>query len=834
MVSVAACWLVLSARAALQNPAAQNPAAQSPAPANPAGATAPPRALPEDPRALYQALNELRVDDAQVYAVHEIDLRRDVVRLKLTDGKLAFLQAIGGRVTGAVFAGSGHVLATPHDRGERRSLAQFLGVPILDQTFSRAYFRFTDETAGEIREQLQLGGSNTASDADFAASWNPVVAMLNPGQSLRVMYDLLSAQPLPYFYAGIAGDAAGPFDMLVDRRRDEQVMFGRTRLVNGLPAYDVWASFRAADAPAAPIRPFAPVDYRVDTAIADDLSLEGKTVLHLKALRAGERIVGLELSRNLAVERVQTADGQPLVYFQNEELSRREILRHGNNSLLVVLPTPVHANDEIGFEVTYRGSVIGDAGNGVKFVGEHDTWYAHLAGSDSFVPFDLSFRWPRRLTLVATGNQVESHDEGAARTGRWRSEVPFEVAGFNLGEYKMEATGPERVRVKLYANQQLEEAIVERLRENEEALALARPPGLPPGVLNGSNVDVAPPPPSPASVLKGLGAQILDSIQFFEKLNGAFPFDHLDVSQIPGTFGQGWPGLVYLSTFAFLPREAQQRAGMGEEAQEEARELMAPHEVAHQWWGNVVAEASYRDAWIVEGMANYLAMLEAEARRPSAHRLETWLERYRKVLTTAPQGLAGAPDEAGPLTLGVRLNSSKIPQAYDEIIYGKGAWVMHMLREMLREPASKDPDARFRDLLVSILTEYRFRPLSTADFQRAVEKKMTASMDLEGTHKMDWFFDEWVRATGIPRYKVEYQVKPRGAEFAITGKLTQSGVDEVFTAPVPLYAAHPGAKPAPLGVVITTGRETRFHFVVKARPSHLVIDPHLTVLRHAD
>ena len=53
-----------------------------------------------------------------------------------------------------------------------------------------------------------------------------------------------------------------------------------------------------------------------------------------------------------------------------------------------------------------------------------------------------------------------------------------------------------------------------------------------------------------------------DSIRFFEGLNGPFPFDHLDVSQIPGNFGQGWPGLVYLSTLVFLPQSAQERAGI--------------------------------------------------------------------------------------------------------------------------------------------------------------------------------------------------------------------------------------------------------------------------------
>ena len=77
--------------------------------------------------------------------------------------------------------------------------------------------------------------------------------------------------------------------------------------------------------------------------------------------------------------------------------------------------------------------------------------------------------------------------------------------------------------------------------------------------------------------------------------------------------------------------------------------------------------------------------------------------------------------------------------------------MIHMLHEMLQEPSARDPDARFRELLKAILSEHRFAALSTADFQRAIEKQMTPAMDLEGTHSMDWFFDEWVRGTGIPQ-----------------------------------------------------------------------------------
>jgi hypothetical protein len=798
-----------------------------------ATATAP-QSLPADPRAIYQALNELRPDGTRVYTVHQIAIRRDVVNLTFVEGKLAFIQPLGGRITGAVFTGEGRVFATPRGRGERQSLAQFLGLPMLDVGFSKIILRFTDDTAAEIQKQIESAGAKPENDSEFAAEWANVTANLNPWHSLRILYDWLSTDPRPYFYAGVASSAVGAFDVLVDDRRPEQVLIGQPRISGETRFYDIWASFRAGEPFLRPADEFSPVDYRVETEIAPDLSLEGKTLLHIRALRTGERMVALELSRNLGVETVKAEDGRPLAYFQNEDLSRREILRRGNDSLLVVLPAAAKAGEEFRIEVAYRGSVISDAGNGVAFVGEHGAWYAHTSGEERFVPFDLRFRWPRRFTLVATGTKSEAVEEGDTKFARWKSEVPFAVAGFNLGEYKAETAGAGRPRIEIYANSQLEDAIRERLRKTTTVPAV---PSNPPSTTTGGRAlpraEPEPLTPHPSSVMKQLGGEIADSIGFFEKLNGPFPFDHLDVSQIPGNFGQGWPELLYLSTLAFLPPETEKQAGIGERAQQAARELLPFHEVAHQWWGNVAVSASYRDSWIEEAMANYLSLLYADSRKPGAHRLQEWLEYFREALIIKPPGATLRADDAGPLTFGPRLNSSRTPNAYETVTYGKGAWVIHMLREMMREPAAKDPDARFRELLQSILTVYHFRPLTTAEFQRAIESHMTAAMDLEGNHSMAWFFEQWVRGTGIPHYKVEFQVKPRGQEFVVTGKLEQSAVDEAFTAAVPLYGVRPPGKRQRLGIVVTTGPETRFQFVTRTKPSRILIDPDLTVL-HAD
>src|SRR5271167_1470949 len=150
-------------------------------------------------------------------------------------------------------------------------------------------------------------------------------------------------------------------------------------------------------------------------------------------------------------------------------MSRHDILQRGNDALLAVLPAPAKADEEFRLQVKYRGNVISNAGNEVEFVGEHGTWYPHVGGGDHFSLFDLSFRWPKRFTLVATGVRSELHDEGEAKTGRWRSEVPFAVAGFNLGEYKMESAGGSGPRVAMYANRQLEDAILALLEKNPPA-----------------------------------------------------------------------------------------------------------------------------------------------------------------------------------------------------------------------------------------------------------------------------------------------------------------------------------------------------------------------------
>jgi hypothetical protein len=793
-----------------------------------------PAAFPDaerSPHELYDAIKALRVDPSNVYRIspaNHIQLRRGEAVLSFEEGAFTFFSPLDGQITGAVFSGRGHALAVPRDPVEKQQMGRFLGAPVLDEDFLNGYLRFTDDTAGELLRQFHDANLTPQTDSSIGAQWDAAVTQLNPSYSLRILAERLSTNPRPCFYAGLEGTATGPFDVVLDAQRDEQFLLGQVHKAGGDSFYDVWTSHRVPDILAFPA-PFHALSYSIETTISPNNSMDATASVRLRAVSGTERVLAFQLSRALTIDSVTGEQGASLAFFQNEGMNLQERSARGNDYLNVVLPQAPPRNQEFALHFHYRGNVIQNAGNGVLFVGARQSWYPHLGDSAEFSDYDLLLRWPHKLRLVATGSKLEEHEEGDLRVGHWKAEKPISVAGFNLGEYASAAVAAGTHSIDVYANRELEEDLVKRLSaRNMEALDLSsRRFG---AAATGHPVAAPPPPsPSPADALKQLGKEIDSAIRFYETFSGPFPFHNLSVSQIPGTFGQGWPGLLYVSTYSFLPSEAQQRAGLSTAGQEHYTELVPYHEVAHQWWGNVVAWSSYRDQWIDEAMANYLAVLFADTKKNPDHKLHVWLARYRQQLVERMPGVSEPPGDIGPLTLGPRLNSSKSPSGYEEIVYSKGTWIIHMLREMLRQPGSRNPDSRFCALLQTLVTKYAYRALSTDDLQHEVEAVMTPGMDLEGGHSMEWFFEEWVRGTGIPHYRVEFTTHHTEKGYLIRGELLQTGVPRSFIASVPLYAAGAGYG-ALLGTVVTAGPKTTFQFVATVPPHKIVVDPRMTLL----
>jgi aminopeptidase N len=110
-----------------------------------------------------------------------------------------------------------------------------------------------------------------------------------------------------------------------------------------------------------------------------------------------------------------------------------------------------------------------------------------------------------------------------------------------------------------------------------------------------------------------------------------------------------------------------------------------------------------------------------------------------------------------------------------------------MLRSMMY--TTEDRDKAFIAMMHDFVETHRERAATTESFKAIAEKHMTKNMDFQGNGRLDWFFDEWVYGTQVPRYHFEYQLTPEdGGKVKLHMTITQSEVGDHFAMPVPVFA----------------------------------------------
>lgn len=249
---------------------------------------------------------------------------------------------------------------------------------------------------------------------------------------------------------------------------------------------------------------------------------------------------------------------------------------------------------------------------------------------------------------------------------------------------------------------------------------------------------------------------------------------------------------------------------------------VTPHEVAHQWRGHIVGWASYHDQWLSEGFADFSASLYLQYTEPKMDKYLDFWKKHREMILEKNE-FGKRANDAGPLRMGLRLNTFKNQGAYRRIVYPKGSYVLHMLRWMMYD--RKTGDQRFIEMMHDFVKTYMHGNASTEGFKAIVEKHMTPQMDLEGGKRMDWFFRQFVYGTEVPRYRFEYTLTPDGDGVILKGRLTQSEVSDGFRRLVPVYLDFDGNL-VRLGEVTATGNTTVPEFSVKLpkKPKRVLIN----------
>ena len=762
-------------------------------------------------------------------------LPMDVGTFELKSGTITLLGMVSKFETGAIFVGQGHFSLKPYATLDTREMVRRAGSPTAEEDFTEVVFRFSPDQFSQFAPALGSRADTPTEAASAFQHWKDRVrhrhevpegltqAFLESETIDNVDADVLSAIYNPqhprFFTAFMSGT-----------RHKDLRFFLRTR-VGAIPQVDspeevalvncdgsgmddgIWylqhlkSEILAHTASSQEDRRlFATRQYNIETVIGKNNHLFARAKIMFEPLVPGERVMKFGLLPTLRVTRVSGEKGQDLHFIQE---SRKE-----DGSFYAILDEAASVGHGHSITVEYGGDkVLYDAGGGSYYIGARESWYPNLNGFGEKARYDLTFKVPPSNVLISVGKlQGQSTEEGFA-VSHWVTPVPVAVAGFNYGKYtKMD--WPDTITHYDISGYFLRE-LPDSLRPYQNS------------ALSGM---------SPSSMTKYALDQARAQMQVCTLYFGKAPYDNIYITEQPNfSFGQSWPNLVYLPISAYI--DSTQRWMLFGQINSKFTgfvQEVTPHEVAHQWFGHGVSWASYHDQWLSEGFAEFAAALflqQAMGPKWQKDYIEFWERQRARILDKNNYGVS--PNDAGPLWLGLRLISPRSGQAYQGVTYSKGAYVLSMLRSLMRADfgSAGDPDQAFIDMMHDFMERHRDIPASTESFKAVAEKHMTKRMDLQRNGRLDWFFREWVWGTQVPRYSFKYDVQPaEGGKFRVHAEISQSEVDENFAMFVPVFADF-GQGMVRLTQVGIAGNSTKtYNLVLDRQPKKVALNTYKEIL----
>lgn len=750
---------------------------------------------------LYGQLRAFALSGGHVHADH-FSMKRDRIRIEWT-GDFYPAAAISGKVYGAVFLGQGRLTADPSTSFEKESVQRFLKADVVDTDFSSAVLRFTDDTAALIEK---LGGLTPGPSAEAQKLASPLDANLVHETGLNLSARILSAilnQDQPgVFFAEFAGGRKGRFSVLLDHQtRSLQTAFGLNGGEKGVlfqysgerSGNDIWTAFYdEEDFRAGRVFYSNTFDlvsipqYRMQI----DLREAGRWIrntaeIEFVGLRDGIQVVPMALNEGLSesydarlkkgirVTSASLAEGGTVGVIQDP----------WDSEVNLVLPHALAKGQRVTVRLQMEGEHSFDTYEGqFHYPVSTETWYPRH-GYLSRSRFDLTFLHKEKTLVASVGKRTREEPNGKDMITEWVSEDPVSIVCFAVGPFERHAdtlaVGDKKVPVEFYSLPSSYGAVKEDF----------------------------------------VVAELTNGLNFFSHLFGDYPYTRLGAVYFPSNFGQGFP------TFILLPEEG---------AASLRHFSFISHEISHQWWGDLVAWRSYRDQWLSEGFAEYSAALYA-SRRDNPKRALDLVKDMRRVLQQPPvtdTGIAkGKLYEVGPLVMGHRLSSRRSGGAYTALVYNKGGLTLRMLHFLFSDPATGNDDDFYR-MMKNFVAANRNQAATTESFFAAASQPFaqTPIGRRYGFTSLDWFVQQWVYETGIPSYRLDYEVQPRPeGGVVVSGTIHQEGVAENWVMPLPIVFDFGGGKAA-RGTILARGATTPVKIGLPAEPKKVELDPDMWVL----
>lgn len=490
--------------------------------------------------------------------------------------------------------------------------------------------------------------------------------------------------------------------------------------------------------------------------------IEGVVRFDFNSSRAGVDSLLLDLVDEMEVISV-TREGRAVPY------------RHARRLLVLALDPPLADEEEASIEVRYRGTPVFDGFLGLQFqthpglsgegipvvqslseTNAAPSWWPCKDVTHDKFSADVSLTVPEGYLATSNGILVAS---GPADTGRrfyhWRALTP-------LPSYLIAVTATNFVTW------------------SDTYTPTSGAPGMPVRYYAY---------PEDETKARAVWARTPEMIAHFAGRFGEYPFTEEGYGMVEFNWGGAMEHQTLSSMGAFLFN-----------ADLYGNERVVAHELAHQWWGDLVTVGHWDDIWLQEGFATYGEVLWFE----HAGGDSAYLAHLRTRVPPPGREFEG--------TL------YRPTYTFNSTVYFKGAWVLHMLRYLLGdEPFFHALREYRRNLAVGTSGTELFRELLEQTTQR----------DLGG------FFEAWVYGTGRPIYELFWTSAARDEGVDVDVRLRQIQREEPFAMPLELVAIFDNA-PAETTTVESFERESAFRLHYSREPNRILLDPRDRVLKRVE
>jgi len=231
---------------------------------------------------------------------------------------------------------------------------------------------------------------------------------------------------------------------------------------------------------------------------------------------------------------------------------------------------------------------------------------------------------------------------------------------------------------------------------------------------------------------------------------------------------------------------------------------LVAHEMAHQWFGDLVTCKDWCHTWLNEGFATYYEALYRGHSKGHDDLLLEFYQSSRQIISVA--------DDNNAI---VRRVYGQPRELFSYLAYPKGSWVLRMLRADLG-------DDLFRRCIKTYLERFRYGSVGTEDLRGVIE-------ELSG-RSFDQFFDQWVYHAHHPELEASYSWD-EGARLAkVNIKQTQKLSDNVLLFRVPLSVRFKGPFGVANRVMKVWQTEETFSFPLDSAPENVRLDPDCELL----